>query len=57
MRPYLEKTHHKKELVELLKLKTLISSPNTTNTHTHTKREERVKGSSASWHGSIDFFT
>jgi hypothetical protein len=57
MRPYLEKTHHKKELVELLKLKTLISSPNTTNTHTHTKREERVTGSSASWHGSINFFT
>jgi hypothetical protein len=33
-RPHLKKTHHKKELVEWLKVKALSSSPSTTHTHT-----------------------
>jgi hypothetical protein len=31
VRPYLEKTHHKKGLVEWLKVKALSSSPSTEN--------------------------
>jgi hypothetical protein len=37
MRPYLEKTHHRKVLVEWLKVQTVSSSPGTVTTKTKTK--------------------
>jgi hypothetical protein len=39
-RPYLEKTHHKKGLVEWLKVKTLSSSPSTAKR----KKERETEG-------------
>jgi hypothetical protein len=43
MRPYLDKTLHKKGLVEWLKIKVLSSNPNTTTT-THTKKRPGCDG-------------
>jgi hypothetical protein len=39
MRPYLEKTHHRKGLVEWLKVKALSSSPGTAKQKPKQKRQ------------------
>jgi hypothetical protein len=45
MRPYLKKTHHKKGLVERLKVEALISSPSTARE----REREREREKSAPW--------
>jgi hypothetical protein len=43
MRPYLENTHHKKRLVEWLKVKVLSSNPSTT------KKKKGRRNKDLSW--------